>query len=648
MANSDRFGFEALLAEVAARLGDTPAPAVPREIESALARLIDFFGYDRGTYSNLDAGAALQVVASAAVAGMAPLPRGAFGPELPWLREELRAGRVVALPRLPEDLPPEAQAEAEHCRRFGVRSLLSIPLRARGRVAGVLSFVGLARSRGWTADTITRLTIIGEVFASTVGRARSEEEARRSRARLWHADRVAHVSALTAAIAHEINQPLAAILSNAQAALADLDRARLRPEALREILEAIVRDDKRAAETIRTMRALLRRDESGRARVDVAEALREVLHLLTAEFARQGIQVETEFEPGCHILADKTQIEQVALNLMLNAAAAMEQCPPGERVLRVCAARTAGGRTAVRVRDAGAGIAAGQMDAIFEPFRTTRKNGLGMGLTICRSIIEAHGGTIRVERNPDRGVTFCVELPSEAPSGAARFEDLLAESSAVQSQVVSGSLICVIDDDPAVRESLARLLSAEGHPVAVYPSALEFLEHPPAAEIGCLLLDNHMPGLSGRELQLRLAAHEASPPIVFLTGEGNVVTGVEAMKLGAVDFLVKPVEARAVLAAVRRALERNAGERGRAREREAGLARLGRLSARERQVMDAVVQGRLNKQIAADLGIALQTVKQHRARVMEKMEAGSLADLVRACEGAGLSPSSLGLSRRAR
>jgi len=117
MANSDRFGFEALLAEVAARLGDTPAPAVPREIESALARLIDFFGYDRGTYSNLDAGAALQVVASAAVAGMAPLPRGAYGPELPWLREELRAGRVVALPRLPEDLPPEARAEAEHCQR---------------------------------------------------------------------------------------------------------------------------------------------------------------------------------------------------------------------------------------------------------------------------------------------------------------------------------------------------------------------------------------------------------------------------------------------------------------------------------------------------------------------------------------------------
>src|SRR6478609_7758364 len=136
MANGDRFGFEALLAEVAARLGDTPAPAVPREIESALARLIDFFGYDRGTYSNLDAGAALQ---------------------------------VVALPRLPEDLPPEARAEAEHCQRFGMRSLLSIPLRARGRVAGVLSFVGLAQSHGWTADTITRLTIIGEVFASTVG-----------------------------------------------------------------------------------------------------------------------------------------------------------------------------------------------------------------------------------------------------------------------------------------------------------------------------------------------------------------------------------------------------------------------------------------------------------------------------------------------
>ena len=384
------------------------------EIERALARLIDFFGYDRGTYSEVAADGTLQVCASAAAAGFAPIPQGEYGANLPWFSDALRAGKVVALPRLPEGLPPQAKAEAEHCARIGLRSHLSIPLRARGRVAGVLSFARLRQAGDWSAETITRLTILGEVFASTLARARSEEEAHRLRVRFWHADRVARVSTLTAAIAHEINQPLAAILSNAQAGLANLARGEARPEVMREILEAVVRDDKRAAETIRTMRAFLRQDEGGRERIDLAEALREVLQLLATELGRQGIRIETRLEPGCWVKADKTQLEQVAVNLVLNAAAAMQACPPGERRLRLRAGPAGHGRIAVEVDDAGPGIPAQHIDAVFEPFWTTRKNGLGLGLAICRSIVEAHGGAIRAERNADRGVTFRFELPADA------------------------------------------------------------------------------------------------------------------------------------------------------------------------------------------------------------------------------------------
>jgi FixJ family two-component response regulator len=153
--------------------------------------------------------------------------------------------------------------------------------------------------------------------------------------------------------------------------------------------------------------------------------------------------------------------------------------------------------------------------------------------------------------------------------------------------------------------------------------------------VGCVLLDHQMPGMSGLELQQHLASYGASPPVVFLTGHGDLAAGVHAMKLGAVDFLPKPVDAGVLCETVRKALERHARERASASVREACLARLGRLSAREREVMLHVVRGRLNKQIAADLDIALQTVKQHRSRVMEKMEVGSVADLVRACESAG-------------
>lgn len=627
--------FEALLADVAARFADIQAAEAIAEIERALARLIDFFGYDRGTYSEFETDSTLQVRASAAARGFAPNPQGQFGADFAWFVGALRAGKVVALPRLPEDLPPQAKAEAEYCARIGLRSHLSIPLRARGRVVGVISFARLrAEASGWSAETITRLTILGEIFAGTLARARSEEEAHRLRVRFWHADRVARVGALTAAIAHEINQPLAAILSNAQAGLANLDRGEARPEVIREILEAVVRDDKRAAETIRTMRAFLRQDEGSRERIDLAEALREALQLLATELGRQGIRIETRLEPGCWVRADKTQIEQVALNLVLNAAAAMQACPPGERVLRLRAGRVDDGRIAVEVDDTGPGIPAEHIDAVFEPFWTTRKNGLGLGLAICRSIVEAHDGAIRAVPNAGRGVTLRFELAADAGAGGSPGAERPAEPA--RAAAAAGPAICVIDDDAAVRESLERLLSAQGRAVVCYASADEFLERAPAAEIGCLLLDNQMPGVSGRELQERLAARGTPPPIVFLTGHGSLAIGVAAMKRGAVDFLVKPVEAGALAAAVGRAFARHAGERSRSLEREACQVRLERLSARERQVMDEVVRGRLNKQIAADLDIALQTVKQHRARVMDKMEVGSVAELVRVCETSGL------------
>ena len=630
--------FEALLADLAARFANAQPGEVATQIERALAQLVDLFGYDRCTYSEFADDARLVVLSSAAAAGLAPLPRGCFDEGLAWFLDELRAGRVVAMPRLPDGLPPEAHAEAEHCRRIGLRSHLSIPLSARGRVAGVLSLGGLRSAQQWSADTITRLTILGELFSANLERARSEEEMQRLRLRLWHADRVARLGTLSAAIAHEINQPLAAILANAQAGLAYLARGEATPAAMREILEAVVRDDRRAADTIRTMRAFLRRDERGRERIDLAAAMRDVLQLLASELARKGIAVEARLEPGCWVRADKAQIEQVALNLVLNALAAMEGCAPGERRLRLSAARLADGRVAAEVRDSGRGIAPENMARLFDPFWTTRKEGLGLGLAICRSIMEAHGGSIHAERNAERGATFRIHLRAEAAAQAHEAGAAPAPSQPLSAQERSGApLVCIVDDDAAVREGVAARLAAEGGwRVAGYGSAEELLAGTGAQEAACLVLDLHMPGLSGLALQEKLAAARGTPPIVFLTGGGDVAASVTAMKRGAVDFLAKPVDDDKLLDAVRRAIELHAARRGRALEREASLERFNRLSSRERQVMAEVVRGRLNKQIAADLDIALQTVKQHRARVMEKMEAASVAELVRAYEASGL------------
>ena len=142
--------------------------------------------------------------------------------------------------------------------------------------------------------------------------------------------------------------------------------------------------------------------------------------------------------------------------------------------------------------------------------------------------------------------------------------------------------------------------------------------------------------MSGLQLQAHLSSRDAAPPVVFLTGDDDIATGVETMKLGAVDFLVKPVEDEVLLAAVRKALERHAGEREQTLEQEACRALVGRLSAREREVMAHVIRGRLNKQIAGDLDIAEQTVKQHRGRMMEKIGVRSVPELIRVCQASGL------------
>jgi FixJ family two-component response regulator len=196
----------------------------------------------------------------------------------------------------------------------------------------------------------------------------------------------------------------------------------------------------------------------------------------------------------------------------------------------------------------------------------------------------------------------------------------------------------VVDDDPSVLRALTRLLSAAGLEARGFPSPTAFLQAHDPATPGCLVLDVALPGLDGLELQQALLASDCARPIVFITGRGDIPTTVRAMKGGAVDFLTKPVNDRDLLGAVRNAIEVDRVARQAQVEMDAMRHRLASLTPREREVLVHVVAGRLNKQIAADLGTVEKTIKVHRARIMEKMAVRSLADLVRAAERLGLPP----------
>lgn len=197
-------------------------------------------------------------------------------------------------------------------------------------------------------------------------------------------------------------------------------------------------------------------------------------------------------------------------------------------------------------------------------------------------------------------------------------------------------VVFVVDDDPSIRKSLTRVMTSAGYAVEVFASAKDFLARERFAGPCCLILDVRMPGLTGLDLQKTLAGDGHRMPIVFITGHGDISMSVKAMKDGAADFLTKPFDVEQLLEAVDRAVTKDVKDVGDADETAGILDRVKRLTPREMEVFALVVTGMLNKQIAGVLGIGEKTVKVHRARVMEKMEAGSVAELVRLADRAGV------------
>ncbi len=196
--------------------------------------------------------------------------------------------------------------------------------------------------------------------------------------------------------------------------------------------------------------------------------------------------------------------------------------------------------------------------------------------------------------------------------------------------------VFVVDDDQAMRSSLKWLIESVGVKVEIYATADEFMHSYYPGRSGCLLLDVRMPGMSGLELQEHLVRRQIHIPVIIITGHGDVPMAVRAMKAGAVDFIEKPFNDELLLESIRKALAADERQRGLQSQRAGIASRLAHLTPREHEVMEMVTEGRSNKEIALDLGVSAKTVEAHRARVMEKMEAASLAELVRMVITSGL------------
>jgi two-component system sensor kinase FixL len=300
--------------------------------------------------------------------------------------------------------------------RFGLRACWSTPIFSPQRkVLGSLAMYYRA-PREPRDEELRLIEMAADIARIAIEQQRAYLELDAHRRELAHLSRVAMLGELSGALAHELSQPLTAVLSNAQAARHVLDRHPLDVELLRETLDDIIRNDKRAGAVIDRLRALLRKDDIALQPVDLNDVAREVVDLAYGELASRRVTVKSTLPSTIPpVLGDRVQLQQVVLNLVLNACDAMNGTHATDRHLAL-STMASDGFVELVVADRGPGIPDGQLERVFEPFVTFREEGLGLGLAISRSIVTAHGGSIRAENNADGGATFRCLLPvAEAP-----------------------------------------------------------------------------------------------------------------------------------------------------------------------------------------------------------------------------------------
>jgi PAS domain S-box-containing protein len=414
MELAGKLRLQRLLAELSARFVATPSDHVDAAIEESQKLIVETLGLDRSTLWQTVADTPGMVLTHCwqRTGWPALAPRFPTDGKLPWAYGKMIRGEAICFSSI-DELPPEAARDAETFRQYGPRSNVTIPLAAHGRTFGALAFATLGEERKWRPDEIVELKLVAQIIANVVSRQRAELREEQMRSELAHTMRAAQLGELAGTLAHELNQPLSAILSNAQAARRFISSGEFEIWEIQAILDDIVRDDKRAGGIIHHLRDMVSKRQTPRTLCSLNELVSEVAELLHAQLVEDGVELRLALAPKLpRIEAARIEIQQVLVNLVVNAIHAMADTSPARRFIELEARRKAHDVVAT-VRDHGPGIPPDRLATIFEPFYSTKPSGLGLGLAISRRIIEGHGGRIEARNHAGGGACFCISLPAK-------------------------------------------------------------------------------------------------------------------------------------------------------------------------------------------------------------------------------------------
>jgi signal transduction histidine kinase len=405
--------FELLVDELSAAMTRTPADAVDREIETWLGKICEDLGLDRSAIYERDS--SLDPVRTTHTwkrPNIPPFPRD-YDPEkyLKTSTDWVMAGNRIVFSS-PSGIPAELADARRFVERYGPKASAVIPMWAGNRVIGAASFGKFRAAREWPPKLLEQLTLAVRLFGGAIERKQAEAERRATLAQLRVASRRNVMSELVASLSHEINQPLGAILSNLGGIARLLSRNNPEPATALAAVNNAIEDTKRAAEIVRRIRFMFKAHPEHKTAVDIGELAREVVRLITSEATFREVQVLLEVSPAVKsVIGDRIQLQQCLLNLLMNGFDAITESKSDQREITIKIAPEKPGWAGISVSDTGGGIEPSVANRLFEPFVTTKDNGMGLGLLVTRSIVENHGGKIWATPNPDRGTTFTFTLP---------------------------------------------------------------------------------------------------------------------------------------------------------------------------------------------------------------------------------------------
>jgi signal transduction histidine kinase len=411
--------FNELVAELCAAFVRVSLPEIDDEINRSLERIARTLGLDRST------------IAEFRPDGFAFFSHGWVSHEsyqivgksldanalLPWTKARMLAGETVVMPTV-DILPDAASIDRDSFKLHGPKSNVMVPIKVSGHTLAAVGFGSMKQERSWPPRIVEQLQRMAQIFGYAFERKRATNEILRLQNELTHVSRVSTIGELAASIAHELNQPLAAILTNAEAVQSMLQAENPDLEEIKAAIADIIQDDSRAGETIRRLRSLFRRDEFKKSEVDLSEVVDETMRLLQSDAVINNVAFKIDVRERPIVLADRVQLQQVIVNLVLNAFASVSEIKEGAREVIIQVPPPEPGWSLIRVHDSGTGIPAELMPRIFDAFFSTKPRGMGMGLAISRSIVEAHGGSLSVSSIPGKQTVFEIRLPTQLESFA--------------------------------------------------------------------------------------------------------------------------------------------------------------------------------------------------------------------------------------